>query len=268
MATHAERRLAARAAREAKERRTATPAGRRLILLGATFVLVAAVLAVVIALSAGGHPTSTSAANKPAAVSSVESLLSGIPQSGMTLGRASAPVTITEYSDLVCPACDEFANTSERQLIAQEVASGHAKLVSRGLETASGIANGSEYTASQAAIRSAGLQGHAWDYILIAYAEQPQEIGGKSAEDVAYITPAYLQNIASAVPGLNLIKWQATLSSSPLANAVTADGRAASKAGINSTPSLVISGRAQTLRLTGAVPLSDIQSAMRQAAGH
>ena len=59
------------------------------------------------------------------------------------------------------------------------------------------------------------------------YREQPQTLNGQPAEEVSYITPKYLQDIAAQVPGLNLIKWQANLGSQTLANGVTEDGQAA-----------------------------------------
>lgn len=238
-------------------------------MLAGVLAVVAVALAVAIAVSSHGTPASkpVSRSANATALAGVESLLSGIPQSGMTLGNANAPVTITEYSDLVCPACDTFAEGSERQLIAQEVATGHVKLVSRGLETASSIANAGEYTTSQVAIRSAGLQGRAWDYMLLAYAEQPQTIGGRSAEEVPYVTSGYLQDLASQLPHLNLLQWQSGLTNSSLQAAVTADGRAAHAAGVDSTPALVISGASQTVRVMGAAPLAQIQAAIRQASG-
>jgi len=268
MATHAERRLAARAAREAQQHHSSLGRPRLLWLGGVVAAVVIALVAVIVLSTRGSsHGTPISPAAKSSALTEVGTLLAGIPQAGMTLGKADAPITITEFSDIVCPACYDFAMTSERDLIATEVATGHAKLVSRGLETASAIANGGEYTASQTAVRAAGLQGRAWNYLLLAYAEQPQMIGGKSAEEVAYVTPGYLQNLAAQIPGLNLIKWQAGLTNASLVNAVSADARAAQANGVQSTPSLLVSGPVQTVRITGAPTLAQVQTAMRQAAG-
>jgi protein-disulfide isomerase len=232
-------------------------------------LLVVAVVAVVVTIVATSPRSNPPAAPSPTAgastVAGVEALLTGIPQAGITLGYASAAVTITEFSDLVCPACRYFATTAEPQLIKAEVRTGHAKLVSRGLETASSIANGGESESSQLAVRAAGLQNRACNYILLAYGEQPQMIGGKDPEDVAYVTPAYLQNLAAQIRGLNLIKWQASLAEPSLATAVAADARAAQADGFDSTPSFLISGANQSVRLTGAPTLAQLQAAMQQA---
>ena len=81
------------------------------------------------------------------------------------------------------------------------VKTGKAKLVFRGFETASGTANHSEYVPSQVAARAAGLQNLEWNYVLLTYEEQPQTINGTPAEQVSYITTAYLQSLAVADQG-------------------------------------------------------------------
>ena len=49
------------------------------------------------------------------AATTVNSLLAGIPQSAMRLGSPSAPVTVTEFGDLECPVCRDFALTGENR---------------------------------------------------------------------------------------------------------------------------------------------------------
>ncbi len=238
MANRAEQKAAARAAREARQQELSAAHTRRqrLIWLGGVVAALVVALIVVFALSSGGSakkPTTPA----PTAIADVRSLIDGIPQSATTLGDASAPVTVTEYADLVCSVCDVFALTSEKQLIQTEVRTGRVKLVFRGLDTASSFANGGEYTDTQVAVRSAGLQHRAWYYILLAFEEQPQ-----NSENVAYVTTSYLQNLASQIPGLNLIDWQAGLTNQTLIDAVSADNQAAHAAGATGTPAIIVSG--------------------------
>src|SRR5579884_1672572 len=155
------RRLAEEQARAEKERRT-----RRLQMLGGVVLIAVAIIAVAIAVSSGSGGSNnaaklTSNANKTgkghvvpcqgSPDSAVCSLLSGIPQSGNTLGNPHAKVTVTEFGDLECSVCDAFAIGSndttsagtpgtglEDQLIRNDVRSGKVKLVYRSLETASG----------------------------------------------------------------------------------------------------------------------------------
>jgi protein-disulfide isomerase len=241
MAHRINEKIAARAAREAQTRRVAqTHARRRLTWLGLLVLAAATTVALVVAFGSSG-PRPTTAAS-PSAAATVNRLLAGIPESGTTLGSPSAPVTITEYGDLVCPVCAAFATTSETQLIASYVRSGRVKLVFRGLETASASHNADQFVNTIVSVRSAGLQRRAWYYVELAYHEQPQTIGGVPAEDVSYVTPAYLQRIAQQVPGLSLASWQANTAAPALAAAVAADQRAAQAAGIDGTPTEIVSG--------------------------
>src|ERR1019366_9703066 len=240
MASRAEQKAALRAAREARQKElTVAQTGRkRMYALGALLAGVIVALVVVIVAGKGGSPSAPTSAKTARA--SVIALLKGVPQNDNTLGKASAPVTVTEYGDLVCPICKDLALTTEQQLIDNEVRAGKVKLVYRGLETASSLANGGEYAASQIAERAAGLQGRAWHYIMLWYYEQGDET-------TPYVTNAFMQKIAAQVPGLNLTKWQTDRNSSTLAAAVTGDAQAATAAGLvgpsgPSTPSITFSG--------------------------
>ena len=175
----------------------------------------------------------------------VIALLKGIPQNGNTLGNPNAPVTITEYGDLVCPVCKDFALGPEQQIITSLVRTGNAKLVYRGYETASQTANNGEYAASQIAARAAGLQQRAWQYILLWYNEQGDET-------TPYVTDAYMQGLAQQVPGLKLATWQADRNNAALANAVTADGQAATAAGAGGTPAVFFTGSKGTVQYTAS----------------
>ncbi|HEY2570081.1 MAG TPA: thioredoxin domain-containing protein, partial [Solirubrobacteraceae bacterium] len=202
----------------------------------------ALVVVIVASSSNGGGSTHVSNSQKTQAQATVASTLAGIPQHNNVLGNPNAPVTITEYGDLVCPICRDFATTSEPQIIDSLVKTGKAKLVFRGMETASGTANGSQYVNTQVAARSAGLQNKEWDYVLLTYQEQPQTINGTAAEQVSYVNQTYLQNLAKQVKGLNLAQWQGHMTDQTLVNAVNADGQAAQAAGATGTPAIYVKG--------------------------
>ena len=125
-----------------------------------------AVVAVAIALSSsGGGSSGLKNGNRQATlVAQVERLLGGIPQSGATLGNASAPVTMTYYSDLQCPVCAEFTLRSGfPELVARDVRAGTVKIVYRALETATRDPRTSQ--AHRIAAFAAGRQKHFWDYV-------------------------------------------------------------------------------------------------------
>ena len=247
MASRAEQKAAARAAREAKQKELSAAAARRmrLLLLGGMLAAAVIALVVVIAASSSGGGTKTppvSKGAKAAAIASVNSTLAGIRQHGNVLGDPKAPVTITEYGDLVCPTCADFAVTTEPTIISALVKTGKAKLAYRAFETASGTANGGQFINTQVAARAAGLQGKEWNYILLTYFEQPQQINGTPAEEVPYVTSLYLQSRAQQLRGLNLAAWQGNMTSKPLITAVKADENAALHSGATGTPAVFVSG--------------------------
>jgi protein-disulfide isomerase len=265
MASRAEQKAAARAAREARERQaSATQARRmRLIRLGG-LVLAAALVIVVIAVTVGGGNGGPKAVGSKTAKAKVAAVLTGIPQSssvagGIALGNPKAPVTITEYGDLVCPICQEFAVGVEQQIIKNEVRTGKAQLIFRADETASGYANSGEFSAGQVAARAAGLQGLGWNYILTWYEEQ-------QSEDTPYVTTAFLAGIAKQVPGLDFAKWQSQLANPNLAGYVTVDGRdmnslANSLPQGNATPTVIVKGPKGTApAIQGLAPYSTYQT--------
>jgi len=249
------RRLAEEAEREERERRQ-----RRLQMLSGVVVAAVVVVAVAIAISASGG-SSTPTPNSPgarAAATTVTSLLAGIPQSGETLGSSSAKVTVTEDGDLECPICKDFALGAEQNLISNDVRSGKVKLVYRSLETATG--NGpdpSVFPTQQAAAYAAGLQQHAWDYILLFYHEQ-------GTEDTSYVTPTYLQGLAKQIPGLSYSKWAADRTSPTLLAQVTADQQAAAAKGFDSTPTIVVQGpKGQAQPIVGDTDYGTLESAIK-----
>lgn len=251
MASRKQQKEEARAQREQLHAQMKASQSRRtrMTLLSGVIVVVIAVVAVFVIASSGSGGSGgakgkfVTTFTHPKAIADVTSLLKGIPQgTNDTLGNPDAPVTITEYGDLVCPTCDAFALTTEKQLITSEVRTGKVQLIFRGLETASGTANGSEYVATQVSARAAAQQKLGWDYIMLTYDEQPSTVGGKDAELVSYITPAYLKGLAAQVPGLNLAKWQADLNNKALISDVSGDAAAATQAGATGTPTLFVTG--------------------------
>ena len=253
------RRLAEEQARAEKERRT-----RRLQMLGGVVLIAVAIIAVAIALSSGSGGTNNAAklasSSKKSGTSKVVpcqgspdsavcGLLSGIPQSGNTLGNPHAKVTVTEYGDLECSVCDAFAlgtndTTSagsggtgfENQLIQNDVKTGKVKLVFRSLETASsGNPDQSAFLNQQVAAEAAGLQDKEWYYVELFYHY-------RGPENTSYVNQAFLNKLAQHVPGLNFASWQSHLHDQALQSQVTHDEQAASSHGFNSTPTLTIAG--------------------------
>jgi protein-disulfide isomerase len=265
MASRAEQKALARAKRIEYERKLVEDARRkqRLARLGGVVIAAAVIIVAAIVISSKNSPSAPVKPNSKASKiveARVDKLLSGIPQSGNTLGSPNAPVQVTFYGDLECSACDYFADAPttdtsdgipgsglENQLINTYVRPGQAQIVYRSLETATGSgATPDMFPTQQAAVGSAGLQQKAWYYIELFYNEQ-------GAEGTTYVTPTFLDNLAKQVPGLNYNEWLGDLSNdSSLTTQVSSDERAAAAAGYNSTPTIVIKGpKGQAAAISG-----------------
>lgn len=277
MASRAEQKAKARAERIEFERSLAEAARRkqRLARLGGVVAVAAIAIIAAVAISSGNSGSAPVPPTSHAAhgiVARVSGLLGGIPESGNnTLGNPAAPVQVTEYGDLECSACDAFTlpttvNTSSGtpgtgvldQLINTYVRPGKASLVYRSLDTATGNgATPQEFTPQQAAALAAGLQGRAWYYIELFYAEQ-------GAEGSSYVTPSYLDGLAKQVPGLNFSKWQSDSGSSNLAAQVQSDQTTAAAQRLQSTPSIVVKGpKGQAQPIQGVPTWAQLDAAIK-----
>lgn len=226
------------------------------VLIGAVVVVA---VAVAISSSSGGNssPTKVSAATSQ----HVYSLLSGIPQSGQTIGSPSAKVTVTEFGDLQCPICRDFALSAEQQLISNDVHNGKVKLVYKSLPTATlNGSNPSIFSTQQAAAYAAGQQNKAWDYILLFYHQQGQE-------GTNYVTPTFLQSLAHNIPGLNYSTWLAASKNPNLAAQVTTEQQQATARGFNSTPTIVVQGpKGQAQPIVGNTDYGTLESVINSVA--
>jgi protein-disulfide isomerase len=239
MASRKEQKDQARARRLAEEQARAEKAARerRFRMIGGVVVIVIAIVAVAVAISSGSTPTETGLQHKKQAsktVSTVSSLLSGIPQTGATLGSPKAPVTMTYYGDLECPICQEFTlQGGFSQMVANDVRQGKVKVVYKSFETAT--KDPTVFKSQQVAALAAGMQQKFWDYAELFYHEQGQEGTG-------YVTNGYLQGLAEQVPGLNLTTWEADRNNASLANQVSSDEQSGNTIGVTGTPTLVFNG--------------------------
>jgi protein-disulfide isomerase len=235
VATRTEQKARAREERLAREREAAAAAERRkrLTWLSGGLLVVIVVIAVVIAVASGGSGNGSSSGTNPQSASTVNSLLAGIPQNGATLGKASAPVQVTVYEDLECPVCKKFTLAAENQLIANEVRAGRAKLVFRSLQTAT--PDPATFQFQQQAAVAAGKQNRLWHFVELFYHEQ-------GAEGTPYVTESYVDGLGRQIAGLDVSGWKAARSSPSVANAVTADEKAAKAKGFSSTPTITVKG--------------------------
>jgi protein-disulfide isomerase len=171
-----------------------------------------------------------------------------------SLGAASAPVTVVEFTDYQCPFCAQHARTTFGAIRAEFVDSGAVRYVVRDLP----LPMHPFAEAAARAARCAGEQGaeRYWRYHEALFEAQPQ------------LAESTFASIAARV-GLERSRFDACRNSSGVTAAVRQDGEEAAKAGLTGTPSFVV-GRAVNGRVTGVVirgayPLERFRQAIKGA---
>jgi protein-disulfide isomerase len=253
MSSRVDEKKAAREARlkaEAAEAARATRLRRVRVLMGAGLV---ALLAVVVAIAISGGSDSTTV-KKPAGE---KSLFAGIPQDGLTLGKADAPATLEEFVDPQCPYCKQFSLEGLPTVVQDYVRTGKLKLVVRPLTFI-----GPDSQTAARTIVAAGEQNQAFPYLELFYANQGPENSG-------YVTDAFLRRIGGQVKGLDVdATMQAATSDAQVTKQLGAANRRAQALDVNSTPSLVLtvgSGDPQPLQLDPSDYKGSVTSALNAA---
>jgi protein-disulfide isomerase len=215
---------------------------RRLKMLGAALGVAAIVVIVAIVVSSGGEATKRGGEQTGPVVGSnvVNQRFAGIPQDGLTLGNADAPVTLVEFADLQCPFCKEANDNSLPALVDRYVRPGRLRIEFRNFPIL-----GPDSEKAARALAGAADQGKAWQFLDLWYLNQGEENSG-------YVTDEFIGRIARGIPGLNA--QQVIDASNDEANdeTIVAARRDADQFGIDSTPSYLIGrtgGQPQILQI-------------------
>ena len=161
-------------------------------------------------------------------VSSANTMLQGIPQQGIELGKPDAPITLVEFADQQCPFCAEWARDELPGVISRYVRPGKIRIEYRGLAFL-----GSDSTSLLTLAQAAGEQNKLWNVIELENLNQGSENSG-------YADGAYLDAIAKAVPGLDAKRAFALVSSSAIATRIAQAKALSQQYQINQTPSFLI----------------------------
>ena len=191
---------------------------------GLSFALGAALAFAALLVAAGATPGAT----KIVGASSINTMLQGIPQQGIELGKPDAPVTLVEIVEPQCPFCAEWARAEFTGVISRYVRPGKIRIEYRGLSFLGPDSNGL-LTLAQAA----GEQNKLWNVTELENLNQGSENSG-------YADRAYLTAIAEAVPGLDVTKAFALMSSSKVAARIAQAKALSDQYAVNSTPSFLI----------------------------
>jgi len=211
------------------------------------FALVAGVLVVAIAVLLGSRPVGS--ISDPVSVTSARVPV-GLPTNGFALGRADAPVTIDLYEDFQCPACESWSRNVFPKLASNELASGSVRIVFHDMAFL-----GQESVDAGRAAYAALQQGRFWDMWATLYANQGRENSGAFSRDRLIAMAGQL--------GLDITRFEADMDSGSARAAIEESRAGAGRAGISSTPTLVIDGQA----FAGVLPYTEIADAIAAASG-
>ncbi|HSH75215.1 MAG TPA: DsbA family protein [Longimicrobiales bacterium] len=189
-------------------------------------VAVVGVAAVAYSVGSGG----SSAASAPVAVEGLDDLerLVELAQ-GVTRGNEDATVTIIEFGDYQCPACQAFAMQVKPQVDLAYIESGKAKFVFYDWPIVTGHPNA--FLAARAA-RCAGDQGQYWEFHDNLFRNQSR--WAPLTNPVGQFAD-YAESI-----GLDGGTFRACLNSDQYAELVTANMELGNQLGVNGTPTIYV----------------------------
>lgn len=234
-----------------RERKEPSGGGNsRWIVLGAIAVIAVVLAGGLILISQrsgeGDAPSADQVATGDLAeLDTVTARFDGIPQSGAVLGDPAAPVTITEFADLRCPACQSFATDQLPTVIDDLVRPGTAKYEL----VIWPILGPDSVTAMQAGI-AAQQQGKLHQFADLWYYNQQDERD-------TYATPEFTEGIAAAL-GLDLEQFRADRDAEDLWAPILQDTQVVTaQRGFGGTPSFIITGPGGERVISGQVPTAD-----------
>ena len=199
-----------------------------MIVIG-VFVALIAIAAVVISVAGSDEESSQPGGALGTDAEEVERTFADVSQSGTFLGDPNAPTVVTEFVDLQCPFCGEFATNAIPEVVETHVRSGEVALE---LRVISFLGEDSRNAAEVAA--AAAEQNRLWQFAELFFLNQGPENSG-------YVTEDFLTEIAGATPGLDGAE-ALEQRSSPAARALMEENEAlASRLGVDSTPSFFVS---------------------------
>lgn len=191
-------------------------------------IIIAAVVVAIVAIAISSNSSSSLGAETFA-----ELTKSRTDDGAYVLGNPDAPVTIVEFADFNCPACQQYKPTIN-QVIEELVVTGDAKLEYRMLVTAGGPA--SEYAFKLIECANDLKEDSFWDGYEIMF-------------DMAIKGQLTLDSASTFADRIGIDQGE-LINCSRDANQVNTDARLASSLGVSSTPTVLIrygDGRPQPL---------------------
>jgi protein-disulfide isomerase len=244
--------------------RQASP--RALAIGGGVVALIAVAVVLALVLGRGGSSTGIPSgtptvgridANSLPGAADANALFKGVPQAGLTLGSASAPVQMVMFIDLQCPVCQNFELTAMPTLVRKYIRTGKVRV-----ELKPWAFIGPDSFKGRLATIAASFQDKAYTFAEVLYLNQGQENTG-------WLDDSMIAQIAASVPGLDVPKLFADRNSARAKNiAKTVDAQAQVDK-VSGTPTILVGKTGTTpknVTSAGAAPtLDDVTTAIDAA---
>jgi protein-disulfide isomerase len=218
----------------------------RLLMLGGAIAAALVVVVVLVAFVGGGDgsKSATTTTNASGGGTEATDTFTGIPQSGDTLGKPSAPLALYVFEDPQCPYCRQWNIDTLPTVVQNYVRPGRVKLVYRGIPIIS-----QNSIAGIRAVYAAGLQDRLWQMAEALYERQGEERSG-------WITIDVIKEAAREV-GANPEQLLKDADSDAVTAKLKEAEQLANRYGINSTPNFGYQkqlGALQPLQIGGLEP--------------
>jgi len=216
--------------------RTASP---KVLGIGAGVVLVIVAIVVGVVVFSGGKKSSGSLSSLPAVGSptndvalpgaaDVQAMYKGIPQKGLILGSAFAPVKMVTYIDLQCPICQEFETTVMPDIIPRYVRTGKVQVEVRPWSIL-----GTDSTRGQHAMLAAAAQNKAFNFASVLYDNQ-------GTEDTGWLNDDMVGKAAASVGGLKVQQLLSDRNSSTVKKQASNVAAQAQADQVSGTPTVLV----------------------------
>jgi len=171
----------------------------------------------------------------------------GVQERGLTLGAANAPITVTIFLDMQCPACQQVTLDILPTLIRADVRTGIVKLVAEPLTII-----GSASVQAARMLIATSYQDLGWKFDRVFDLNAGQENSG-------YVTPEFLHSVAGTLPGVDLPRLQSDAQSQETSQILASAKMLAARYDVQDTPAFFISRGTAAMTEVPLQSTSDVQ---------
>lgn len=188
------------------------------------FVVLVTVVVVAAGVMSGGFSTANNASS-----TFVATTVSGLTPADWMKGNANAKVSLIEYGDYECPACDEYEPILEQVVrdYGDRVVFAYRNFPLYTIHRDAGI--------SAQAAEAAGLQGKFWEMHDLLYAKQSEWITAAPGD----VVKKYFDGYAASL-GINVEKFDRDISASVVTGKIAADVASGNAASVDHTPTFFV----------------------------